>query len=425
MTTPLELVCDKLGIAIDAKMAKCPGHDDEKSSLSIKEGDDGRVLLHCHAGCSFEVILDALGLEAKDLFPEKAGAKSRLVATYPYHRANGELLFEVLRYEPKRFSVRRPDGHGGWIDNLDGVERVPFLLRELIVADPNTVVWIPEGEKHVDRLVKRGFVATTNFGGANEWRPAFNAYLADRHVVLLEDNDRPGRRRVLEIARSLAAVASSVKIVRFAESKKGADVSDFFEAGGTREKLIELAAAATVLTAQAADDLLKLEGLRELTAADVVAELEALDMSKDLDELVLDVAELAKLVPPLSGVEHAMLRERAMRLVHDRGVRAPARLVDAILGQAGSNNDDSKSGRRVLFEDLEPYGDVVDARDLLDGLVRGFATTSCCRRAAQRRSLSGCSSPTRSTTSMSVPTSRSPRRSRSAASRFSSIYSPP
>jgi hypothetical protein len=57
MMTPLELVCSKLGIAIDARETKCPAHDDVKASLSVNEGDDGRVLLCCHAGCSFEEII--------------------------------------------------------------------------------------------------------------------------------------------------------------------------------------------------------------------------------------------------------------------------------------------------------------------------------------------------------------------------------
>jgi hypothetical protein len=50
--------------------AKCPAHSDHKPSLSIKEGSDGRVLLHCHAGCSIDDVLRASGLERRDLFPD-------------------------------------------------------------------------------------------------------------------------------------------------------------------------------------------------------------------------------------------------------------------------------------------------------------------------------------------------------------------
>ena len=48
--------------------ACCPAHDDRSPSLSIKEGEDGRVLLHCHAGCEVEAICGALGMGVRDLF---------------------------------------------------------------------------------------------------------------------------------------------------------------------------------------------------------------------------------------------------------------------------------------------------------------------------------------------------------------------
>ncbi len=50
--------------------ARCPAHEDTEPSLSIGEGDDGRVLLKCFAGCTAEDIVAALGLEMSDLFPD-------------------------------------------------------------------------------------------------------------------------------------------------------------------------------------------------------------------------------------------------------------------------------------------------------------------------------------------------------------------
>jgi hypothetical protein len=49
--------------------ARCPVHDDHSPSLSIKEGDDGRVLVHCHAGCLPQEVVAAVGLTMPDLFP--------------------------------------------------------------------------------------------------------------------------------------------------------------------------------------------------------------------------------------------------------------------------------------------------------------------------------------------------------------------
>lgn len=50
--------------------ARCPAHDDRGPSLSVKEGDDGRILLHCFAGCGAVEVVRAVGLELSDLFPE-------------------------------------------------------------------------------------------------------------------------------------------------------------------------------------------------------------------------------------------------------------------------------------------------------------------------------------------------------------------
>ena len=57
------------------------------------------------------------------------GPKPRIVATYNYHDHEGKLLFQTVRYEPKDFRQRRPDGSGGWIWNLTGVT--------LVLSQPN------------------------------------------------------------------------------------------------------------------------------------------------------------------------------------------------------------------------------------------------------------------------------------------------
>ena len=51
--------------------ALCPAHDDREPSLSIKEGDDGRILLYCHAGCPTEGVLRTLDMTFRDLFPRR------------------------------------------------------------------------------------------------------------------------------------------------------------------------------------------------------------------------------------------------------------------------------------------------------------------------------------------------------------------
>jgi putative DNA primase/helicase len=64
--TPIDRVLgklDKVRKARGGRTARCPAHDYRNPSLSVTEGDDGRVLLNCHADCSFEEIVRALGVE--------------------------------------------------------------------------------------------------------------------------------------------------------------------------------------------------------------------------------------------------------------------------------------------------------------------------------------------------------------------------
>jgi hypothetical protein len=128
----------------------------------------------------------------------------RIVATYDYRDEGGTLRFQVVRLrDPKSFRQRRPDGRGGWIWNLEGVAPLLYRLPELLAADPTEWVFIVEGEKDVDTLWALGLVATTNPGGAGKWRPEFNRWLVGRRVVLLPDNDAPGKNHMEMIATCL------------------------------------------------------------------------------------------------------------------------------------------------------------------------------------------------------------------------------
>ena len=71
----------------------------------------------------------------------------------------------MVRYEPKDFRQRRPDGQGGWTWQVKGVRQVPYRLFERANAAGDPPVLIVEGEKDVDRLASLGFVATCNAGG--------------------------------------------------------------------------------------------------------------------------------------------------------------------------------------------------------------------------------------------------------------------
>ena len=107
-------------------MARCPAHDDRCASLSVASGKEGRVLLYCQAGCKTADVAAAIGLPMAGLMGDgkgPQGGKARIVASYDSCDESGELLYQVVRFEPKGFRQRRPVGQG-WEWKLDGVRRV-------------------------------------------------------------------------------------------------------------------------------------------------------------------------------------------------------------------------------------------------------------------------------------------------------------
>jgi Protein of unknown function (DUF3987) len=218
--------------------AKCPAHDDQKNSLSVSVGDGGRVLLHCHAGCPYGRIAALVGLTAND---NKA---HRIVKVYDYRDRDGVSLYQVVRFEPKGFAVRRPDGCGGFIYNIKNVPRVLYRLPELLATRLDQPVLIVEGEKDADRLSALGFIITTNFGGSSKWHKEYSKELQGRRVVIIPDNDDAGRAHAQQVARSLIGIAASVKIVELPGMPPKGDVSDYLDAGNTAEALRDLINAA-------------------------------------------------------------------------------------------------------------------------------------------------------------------------------------
>jgi putative DNA primase/helicase len=225
--------------------SRCPSHDDRSPSLSVAAGDDGRVLIRCHSGCSADAICAALGLRMKDLMADDTGlakpsSKPRLVATYDYCDANGVLLFQVLRYEPKSFKQRRPDGKGGWTWRKAD-RQVLYRLQQLL-ADSTATVYLVEGEKDADRLADLGLIASCNAGGAGKWTAEHSESLQGRHVAVLPDCDDAGRKHADIVARSLAGIAASVRVVELPGLVEKQDVSDWLASGGTKDQLEQLVA---------------------------------------------------------------------------------------------------------------------------------------------------------------------------------------
>jgi len=227
-------------------IALCPAHDDHDPSLSINRADDGKPLLYCHAGCQYEAIVKALGLEANEPMHNRrkysSSPSGQIVDTYDYEDECGNLLYQTVRYEPKGFRQRRPDGNDGWIWNLKGVGRILYRLPELFEdLGMDRRIYIVEGEKDADRLRSEGLASTCNVGGAGKWQKEYSKTLKGAKVCILPDNDDPGRKHAQKAAQSLHGIAAEVRVLGLPRLPEKGDVSNWLGNGGTAEELERLA----------------------------------------------------------------------------------------------------------------------------------------------------------------------------------------
>ena len=240
----------------DQVFAPGPGHSTADHSLSVKiktSGDD--VLVHSfspadndldclkyvrdkcgivfrpNGSCRFsEADIERAVMAAAAAQTRNGNPKGKLVATYPYRDGDGTLLYEVLRYEPKRFQHRQPDGHGGWI--YRGTQRRVLYRYPDLLKFPSATIFVTEGEKDCDRLWSIDLCATCVASG--RWTSDCIEALAGRHVLILADNDAAGEKKALEAAKLLHDVADTVRIVRLPGLGEGEDVSDWLDADPRR-----------------------------------------------------------------------------------------------------------------------------------------------------------------------------------------------
>src|SRR4030095_2963146 len=223
----------------DGWKALCPAHDDHRQSLSVKAGHKQPIVVTCHAGCKRESILTALALTFSDISSEN-GPRLRtppapvgaLVAAYDYRDRDGHVVYQSVRYDPKDFRQRRPDGEGGWIWNMDGVEKIPYRLDEiaLFCSLGNTIVVITEGEKDADALWDLGIPATTNVGGAGKWNGSDAQVLRQvgvTEVRLIPDHDTPGRNHMRSVGSSSVEAGLAVRWLDLPGLKDKQDLSDW------------------------------------------------------------------------------------------------------------------------------------------------------------------------------------------------------
>ena len=264
MNSPLEKVLAALPEARrsgDNYSAHCPCHEDRNASLSIGVGDDGRVLIHDHAGCETEAIVSKLGLSMADLMPSSNGhaisngkpkgskktyataaeaiavlesKRGPAAAKWPYHDASGKIISWALRWNfPAGGKTFLPvsqfdDGR----KTLGMPEPRPMYgLPEIIAADR---VYVFEGEGCADAGRSIGLPSTTAAHGAKspgktDWAP-----LAGKLVSIFPDNDSPGREYAETVAGILAKLEppARVKIVELPGLPEGGDIVEWIDGHG-------------------------------------------------------------------------------------------------------------------------------------------------------------------------------------------------
>ena len=217
--------------------ALCPFHDDHHPSLQINPANG---LWNCFAckqgGDVFDFVMrrECLGFpEALTLVGGKIGLTqsplSQIIVCYDYTDEQGNLLYQVVRKQPKSFYQRHPDGNNGWINNLKGVRLVPYRLPEVIAAaHKGEPIFIFEGEKDADNWrAHTEYTATCNSGGAGKWQDDFKRFFQDAVVYIIPDNDKLGRDHAHGIACSLAGIAKVVKVLELPGLPEKGDVSDW------------------------------------------------------------------------------------------------------------------------------------------------------------------------------------------------------
>jgi len=358
--------------------ARCPAHEDRRASLSIAEGDDGRALVRCHAGCTVDAICGALGMQQADLFepsrlststvsrPTRTKAENRrrgdgksaakLFATaddavaelerkqspssarWTYHDAHGEPVGVVVRWNlpDGRKDIRPVSRHrDGWQIGGMPEPRPLYGLPELAKADR---VYVCEGEKAADAARSVGLTATTSPHGSqsadkSDWTP-----LAGKEVVILPDNDTAGRKYADAVAGILAKLtpAPVVKVLELPELPDKGDMVDWIEARGDAAEPDELRRQVESL----AD---KMEPFKREHTIPAIERFQPFPVDALPEPVRGFVAAAAKAIgcdpsylalPLLTALAAAIGNTRRLQL--KRGWNVPAILWVAIVGESGT-----------------------------------------------------------------------------------------
>jgi len=238
------------------KLWQCPSHPDSYPSMSIEEGNDGRALIYCHAGCTFLEVCNALGLEAHLLFEEHPWSPKKVYQANPikptfckvshtghggskrgrmgfhiqYHQFTPSVRLERVKFDDgsKQCKWQVLEGNS-WYYSHEGkiiLEELPLYREKEIIQGSfmDEIVVLCESESSVDALFNIGIFATTWAGGASQPKLSrLKEVLKDLRVLWVPDNDSAGLKCSATMEQELKPV---VREWRTLVGDEGEDAKD-------------------------------------------------------------------------------------------------------------------------------------------------------------------------------------------------------
>jgi 5S rRNA maturation endonuclease (ribonuclease M5) len=238
-----------------------------------------------------------MGLKVVDLYPpKKEERKLSLVATYDYRDETGQLLFQKQRFVDqwgkKTFRQRRPDpaNKGKYIFSLDDTPKILYRLPDVLHAKSlGEVIWLVEGEKDADNLVKLGLCATTPPNGAGKWLDIHTRALEGAQVWIVADNDAVGRDHAKMVSKTLQQ--NGCTVINWVPPNNYKDVSELLGAGGSVDDLIEMD------NAEPLEDIVQHEEEEQQTEAIIEATTPLIALAERINSLLTreDISETVRL----------------------------------------------------------------------------------------------------------------------------------
>jgi hypothetical protein len=187
---------------------------------------------------------DAVWLDSGEVFSYRDERERELFRSYRQVAYHGGNRSKPVLNEHTGKRVKRHREY--WNDSPDHLKPpnariIPYRLPELIKAlNRGRSVYVVEGEPKADALWKLDLPATCNANGAGHWQAEHALFLRGAEVIILPDNDEPGRDHADQVGRSLEGLAKRRQTLALPDLPERGDVVDWLANGGTREALVGL-----------------------------------------------------------------------------------------------------------------------------------------------------------------------------------------